>query len=55
MAFGSLFFWCIFMLFRIAELVGLWHRSEVQADVARVIEREAYLAETRRGMSLAVA
>ena len=55
MAFSSLFFLSIFIVMNVCKWLGLWHPENARERVTRVIEREAYLAESRRGVCLAAA
>jgi hypothetical protein len=54
-ALSSLFFLTLMATTKVCKLLGLWHSESTREKVSHVIEREAYLAETRRGMRLAVA
>ncbi len=55
MAFSSLFFLSIYSVMKVCKWLGLWHPENAREGVTRVIEREAYLAESRRGIRLATA
>ena len=55
MALSSLFFLSIFAVVKVCKLLGVWHSDNTREGVTRVLEREAYLAETRRGLNLATA
>lgn len=55
MALSSLFFLSIFLVMKVSKWLGLWHPENAKERVTRVIEREAYLAESRRGIRLATA
>lgn len=55
MAFSSLFFLSIFTVAGVCKWLGLWHPENARQRVTRAIEREAYLAESCRGIRLATA
>ena len=55
MALSSLLFLTIMAAMKVFKLLGLWHSESTREKVSHVIDREAYLAETQRGMRLAVA
>lgn len=55
MALSSLFFLAIACVFALLRLLQLWDPDKAEAEVTRVIEREAYLAESRHGARLALA
>jgi hypothetical protein len=55
MALSSLLFLTIMAAMKVCKLLGLWHSESTREKVSHVIDREAYLAETQRGMRLAVA
>lgn len=52
---SSLLFLSIYVVARTLQLFGLWHPEAEKEKVTRVIEREAYLAEKRRGLRFAAA
>jgi hypothetical protein len=53
-AFSSLLFLSIYLTFKLCQLLGIWH-PDGKESLSKVIEREAYLAEMRRGLRLAAA
>jgi hypothetical protein len=55
MAQSSLFFMSTYLVFTVLDAIGLAHLTERKKEVGRVIEQEAYFAESRRSMRLAVA
>jgi len=55
MVFSSLLFLSLFFVMKILELFGLMHLQETKENVREVIESEVYIAESQRGMRLAVA
>ncbi len=55
MAFSSLLFISLYFTLKTLEFFGFVHLQGTRDNVREVIEREVYIAESRRGMSLAVA
>ena len=55
MVLSSLFFLAVFCVLKVLRLLQLWNSDKTKAEVSRVIEREAYLAESRDCTDLAVA
>ena len=55
MAITSLLFLGMAVVFTIAKIVGLWHPETAKEEVGRVIEREAYRAESMRPLRVALA
>jgi hypothetical protein len=52
---SSLSLLSLYLVLKLAEAMGLIHLEKAKSDVRGVVEREVYLAESRRGLRLAVA
>jgi hypothetical protein len=52
---SSLLFLSILAVYKVLDILGIRHLKEAQGRVVDAIEREAYLAESRRSMQLAMA
>jgi len=52
---SSLLFLSIFSVYKMLEILGIKHLGETKERVVDAIEREAYIAESRRGLQLAPA
>lgn len=55
MAQSSLLFMSMYLVFTALDAIGVVHLTERKQEVGRVIEQEAYFAESRRTMRLATA
>lgn len=54
-AFSSLLFLSICAVYLVLDLLGIHRLEETKDNVVDALEREAYIAESRRGLTLAVA